>query len=428
MFKNIFKGQNILLITYVLLMVALLYMRDIGGASVNKMIFVALVVSVSLIAEYETLVSVIAFTLPLMCGLPGNYFLPVWVLLVLFRLNKLHEFHERGAVMFVVAIIFSELLHIVWYPFDVDIMQFVGYSCALLLLSVFATNNIRIDYSKPVLFFCIGCCVLLAAIFLIYTSNSMMLATEGGMRMGGDAYKEDGVMTLATNANNIGFLSSASIACAFALFYYKKLKLVPFLLIAIVSFYCGMFSVSRSWVITLALILVSYFVMNKQDRKYGYAILAVILVGGFYYFQSHADFLNMFIDRFTGDEIETGGHRTTLFAEYNDFLSEHTGNLIFGTGALIYKEVTNLFHSTHNSLQQVWLSYGILGFVFIMIGYWRALMKNYSRGQYMSVMPMIAVFFFLQTIQVLNPHNGMYPLITAFFVMKMVKQDETVKL
>ena len=55
-------------------------------------------------------------------------------------------------------------------------------------------------------------------------------------------------------------------------------------------------------------------------------------------------------------------------------------------------------------------------------------MKNYSRGQYMSVMPMIAVFFFLQTIQVLNPHNGMYPLITAFFVMKMVKQDETVKL
>ena len=416
-----------MLIAYAFTMTALLYFRDVEGVSLSKNIFVVLVLSVSVFANYETLVSIICFTLPLMCGLPGNFFLPVWMLLVLYKLHQRKMLKEAHAITFVIILLFSEVMHILADSFDLDIMQFVGYSCSLLLVSVFAMNNTRMEYHLPVIMFCVGCCVLLAIVYLMYSSNPMLMYVDGGVRMGGDSNKEDGVMSLATNANNIGYLSSASIACAFALFYYKKLSIAPFLLIFIISFYCGMFSVSRTWVLTIAIILFSYFMMNKQDRIYGYTMLTLMVVGGIYYFLKNPDFLNMFLDRFSGDEIETGGQRTTLFAEYNKFLGEHVGNMFLGTGALMYKEVARIGHATHNGLQQIWVSYGIFGFIFIVFAYIKALKINYCPKQYMSVMPMIAIFFFLQTIQILNPYNGMYPLIAAFFVMKMVKQDEVSK-
>lgn len=400
-------------------------MRDIGGVGINKMVFVVLVIGVSIICKYETLVSLITFTLPLMYGLPGNYFLPVWVLLVISKLARHGEFRESKAVLFVVVIFIAEILHYAFYKYDVDSMQLVGYTCSLLLVAIFSTNNKDMDYSIPVISFCIGCCVLLFLIYLLYIQNPQMIYSEGGVRMGGDIYKEDGAMTLATNANNVGYFSSACIACVMALFYYRKINIIAFFMILATSLYCGMFSVSRSWLITIALIFAAYFFFNKENRKYGYLMFGILFLVVFYYLRFHPEFLNMFIDRFTGDDIETGGQRTTLFAEYNKYLGDHFESFLFGTGALIYKEVTGVFNSTHNGLQQIWVSYGIIGFLYFSYFYYKVLKQNYTSKHYMAVMPMLAIAFFLQTIQVLNPHNGMYPLIVAFFIMKMVKQESS---
>ena len=300
-------------------------------------------------------------------------------------------------------------------------MNVLGYFSALLLTCVLISEYRTIDYSTPVICFCLGCCVLLGAIFLIYSSDPSMMYTDGGVRMGGDMYTDTMEMTLKTNSNNIGYLSSASIACLFTLFYYKKIDVIIFMVMAGVSFYCGMFSISRTWAISVVLTIVIYSIFQRENKKVGYALLCVIAILGFYYLSKNPLLLDAFIGRFEGDNIETGGQRTVLFAQYNEFLLNHPWNLFWGTSAQLYKDVTGLYHSTHNSLQQIWMSYGIIGFLVIITVYFKALKHNYLKKEYMACMPMLMIVFFLQSIQVLNPHNGMYPIIAAFFIMKMIK-------
>ena len=406
--SKLFKSGKFMLAVYIILIATLLYARDIIGISINKNIFIALVILFSMSLKYENLLSLILFTLPLMCGLPGNYFLPIWCLIVVFYQIRNNTFNY-SILAFWLAIVLWEIVIYCFYPFEIPTMNVLGYFSALLLTCVLISEYRTIDYSTPVICFCLGCCVLLGAIFLMYSSDPSMMYTD---TMG---------MTLKTNSNNIGYLSSASIACLFTLFYYKKINVIIFMVMAGVSFYCGMFSISRTWAISVVLTIVIYSIFQRDNKKVGYALLCVIAILGLYFLSKNPLLLDAFIGRFEGDEIETGGQRTILFAQYNEFLLNHPWNLFWGTSAQLYKEVTGLYHSTHNSLQQIWMSYGIIGFLVIITVYFKALKNNYLKKEYMACMPMLIIVFFLQSIQVLNPHNGMYPIIAAFFIMKMIK-------
>ena len=418
--SKLFKSGKFMLAVYIILIATLLYARDIIGISINKNIFIALVILFSMSLKYENLLSLILFTLPLMCGLPGNYFLPIWCLIVVFYQIRNNTFNY-SILAFWLAIVLWEIVIYCFYPFEIPTMNALSYFSALLLTCVLISEYRTIDYSTPVICFCLGCCVLLGAIFLIYSSDPSMMYTDGGVRMGGDMYTDTMKMTLKTNSNNVGYLSSASIACLFTLFYYKKIDVIIFMVMAGVSFYCGMFSLSRTWAISVVLTIVIYSIFQRENKKAGYALLCVIAIIGFYYLSKSPLLLDAFIGRFEGDNIKTGGQRTVLFAQYNEFLLNHPWNLFWGTSAQLYKDVTGLYHSTHNSLQQIWMSYGIIGFLVIITVYFKALKNNYLKKEYMACMPMLMIVFFLQSIQVLNPHNGMYPIIAAFFIMKMIK-------
>ena len=423
---KILKSDKLMLAIYMILVTVLLYARDVLNVGVDKNIFVVLVIAFSLVMKYENLLSLILFTLPLMCGLPGNYFLPIWCFIIIIQQIKSKTFKIPVFVFWLIIVVWEFIIY-GFYIFEIPIMNVLGYFSALFLTCALITENRKLNYTTPVLCFSMGCCVLLGIIFLIYSSDPTMMYADGGVRMGGDAYADTAEMTLKTNANNIGYLSSASIACLFALFYYKKINVITLFLLVGIAFSCGMFSVSRTWAILIALTLIAYLLFQRENRKVGVIILCVVVGMIYYYFSNNPLMLDAFIGRFEGDNIETGGQRTVLFAEYNKFLREHPLNLFFGTSAQLYKEVTGLYHSTHNGLQQIWLSYGVIGFVVIMFAYLRTLKRHYVKKEYMACLPMLIIVFFLQTIQIFNPHNGMYPLIAAFFVMKMVKEKHLLK-
>ena len=77
MLKDFCCKNNLLLVGYILITTFLLYYRDVVGVMISKYIFVAITVIFSLVVNYQTLLSLMAFSLPLLCGLPGNFFLPV---------------------------------------------------------------------------------------------------------------------------------------------------------------------------------------------------------------------------------------------------------------------------------------------------------------------------------------------------------------
>lgn len=413
-----FKLQRFIFVIYIISIVSLLFVRDVFEYNINKYIFAFIVILTSVIVNYQTLLSLILFTLPLMCGLPGNYFLPIWAVLILY-----HQISTRSinyySLLFVAIFVIWEYVICSLYPFEFSPINYMAYSSSLLILSLLITDKSNIDYHFPVTLFCIGCCVLLSIIFVVYMRDPSLMFSEGGVRMGGDTYADEGVMTLRTNPNNIGYLSTSSIACLLSLYYYKKIKLFPFFVMLFISFACGMYSVSRTWALLVVLCFIIYFIAQKKNRLKGFLVLMTFSLAVIVYLNNNPAILNSFIERFTEDNIETAGERTTLFASYNQFLFEHPMNFFFGTSSQLYKQVTGIYYSTHNALQQIWLSYGIIGFVIFVLAFILVLKNTYKRTQYMAYLPIIIVVLFLQTIQILNPHTGMYPLVAAFMVIKM---------
>lgn len=426
-FRLFIKKHNVILVAYMILMTYMLYKRDVDEVSVNKFVFVFFTLLASVLCNANTLMSVIMFTIPLMCGLPGNYILPIWILCIVKNAYSEKNRSIVPAISFATIIIIFEFSHYVFYPYETDYIELANYYSSLLLVGMLCQGNLRINYSNATFSFCIGCCVLLTLIFLMFIKGgdaTMMVQMYG--RMGGDIKHAEEGMMLKANANVIGLMSSSAIACAFAMFYYKCIRFYQLAVIFMLCFFGGLFSVSRTWALVLALIIAMYVFLLRRNKWFGYFTVAFIVLGIFYFYVSNPEIFDIFIKRFTGDNIETGGDRTRLFAAYNNFMLDHILYFLFGTSVQFYKEVCGIDNSVHNGLQQIFVSYGIIGVFFFMFAYWKTLVSNYTHKQYISIIPMISVLVFLQTLQTLNPIYNLYPIMAAFFVMKMVRQKHIV--
>lgn len=414
--------QNVLFVIFTIALSLLLYMRDINGVDTSKFQLLALVVGYALVADYKHLMMLIAFILPLTNGLPGNYILPI--LLVLMVIKGRNSKNVPGLVWgaFIVIAVY-ELMHVFLFAPSFDLPSYVGY-CSFLFLMLFVggTYNSRSDESLNALSFCFGTVVMLTIILLNFNQMVGGELIEGGMRMGYGTDEE--TMTLRTNPNNIGLYSIASISIAFALWYYKKIPVWLLAVVAIPSFIGGVYSLSRTWMLSVALFAVLFFLMRTGKKKFSSILVLLLAVIGIFYFftRFNVGALDAFESRFEGDS--TGGSRTTLFAAYHKWMFDNPWALLFGTGALPYKEVTQLFNSTHNAFQQIFVAYGIPGLAFFIYLLVRLLKKWRVPKERMVYVPILVIGFFLQSSQFLNPTYCAYPFIASFFILKMVKKDK----
>lgn len=154
------------LILYMSLITYLLYARDILDYPINKYLFVMICVGISFVVKYHHLSSVIMFTLPLMCGLPGNFFLPIWCVLILRHQIKFRTIH-RPAIIFILVFSIWEFVIYLFYPFDIKISSYMGYISSIMLLCLLVSERSKGNYSNSVISFLIGCCVLLVCIYQI---------------------------------------------------------------------------------------------------------------------------------------------------------------------------------------------------------------------------------------------------------------------
>lgn len=418
--------QNVLFVVFAIALAVLLYMRDITGVDTNKFLLLAFVVGYALIADYEHLMMLIAFILPLTNGLPSNYILPIICLLIVIKGGRQMKVPSIVWVSFL-AISLYELIHVFMFAHSFEAPAYVGYCSFLFLILVIGGSfDSRSNESKNALAFCLGTVVMLIIILMNFSQLVGDYFFEGSVRMGNVSdYLGEGVMTLRTNPNNIGLFSIAAISIVFALWYYKKIPVCALALVAVPAFVCGVYSLSRTWMLSIILFALLFFVMRKgKNRGSSFIILLIAVVGVFYFFtRLNVSVLESFDTRFSGD-TDTAGSRTTLFLTYHKWMFENTWALLFGTGAIPYREVTQIENSTHNAIQQVFISYGIPGLLFFIYLLVR-LIKNWRvRGERMVYVPILTIGFFLQSSQFLNPAYCAFPFIASFFVLKMVKKDE----
>ena len=86
----------------VLLIGGLLLLRDLGGVSVNKYLYLALVAIATFLLPIEKVVYLISFLMPLYVGMPGNYMTIVFLVRFLPEIKSL-KVNARNWVFCILA-------------------------------------------------------------------------------------------------------------------------------------------------------------------------------------------------------------------------------------------------------------------------------------------------------------------------------------
>lgn len=421
-----FNFKDVILVTFCILFTAILYYRDFAVVDFNKLYLVIATFGVAAVLDYKRVIYLLCFLFPLSCGIPSNFIYPLLICILFIKdpqksINKVALF---------IVIFLMEISHYGFYTFETRVAEVVGYASFLFLLFyIIADNSKDLDYGRCITIFCIGTAVLLLGIII---NNTLLMnqldPINGVVRLGENnelGNFDETRMMLTANANTIGYYSIAAISCLLVLQYYKKINSILFLILFAVSFYGGVLSVSRTWAILMIFSVIVYLRFMKHNIVKSLLLIGVLSIGVVVFLSQNELILEFFTQRFTEDStnLSTAGGRTIIFKSYNDYLADNPFSLLWGEGAVYYKEASGIASATHNALQQIIVSYGLVGLCIFICAFIRSTKKYFSKKELMAILPLCMMVLFVQTIQILNPYFLMAPIIVAFYALKMGKSQ-----
>jgi O-antigen ligase len=230
-------------------------------------------------------------------------------------------------------------------------------------------------------------------------------------------------MVLSNNQNNIAYYCVLALSCMLILIYkYKANKIAYYFLLSIPVIF-GLLTVSRSFILVAAFILILYMVfMIKKSKKNIFHLIylfAFLLLGYFLALTKYPDLFQNIFNRFQSQDVLGG--RGELFAVYNHYLFSHLDAFLVGTGLFPMVSTVNAGNVPHNGFQQVLVAYGIIGLcAFLFLLY--LILKNAINKQKVDLvfyLPFIAMIVFIQTLQLLDPYELMMPIIIAFCSIRL---------
>lgn len=401
----------------------LLIVRDIFEIELSKWIYFAYLVFFFAIAQYRTLIYMLCFILPLLCGLPGTY---IMLCALFFLILK-----KGNASIYQIIMIFlvagMEIFASFWYPKEdiASLLQYISYASMMFFL---IHDSTALDYDRCLRMYLYGTCFLCMVIIttgiMTAPSNWLTQFAKGTFRFGKTQMENEEAMRLVLNPNNLANYSVTG-GCVGMLLADKSKgrQRLFYIVLALVASLGGVMSVSRSWLLVMALCLFLY-ILGKV--RYPKRLVATVLFFGavaFLVFGLMGDttaILDAFTTRMEEDDVSTGNGRVTHFVAYMEAFLSNPRYILFGTGVTQYKAVTNLWGSMHNGTQQILVCCGISGFVVYLFGLLKPVTDICREGKRKMLywIPWIGAVLYVQTTQFLNPMMLMLPYIVGVYALK----------
>jgi len=411
----------------IILIILLLVDRNIFAQDFSKYIFVVACTIVGISLDYKNLVGFVCFLFPLSCGIPSNYIFPIMAVLLLIKHPQNINWKQFILPMILVTyeIIISSI-----YGIN-EMANYIGYGANILILFflIFDKDN-NINPKLCLENFACGVLVLTVIIFMTSIGNYGLLALfTGRYRIGYTTdydYLKNSSILLNTNANYLAYYSVVGISCILVLIAKTKKEIIAKTLMLVVITLVGFLTISQAYILVL-FVVISVFVILSLDfsmKSLKLVFFIIVLVySGYYFLYTYTSIITSVADRFRYFSFTESSGRWEIFLYYSNYILSHTEVFLFGTGALGTATITNNTLSIHNGLQQILVSYGIFGFLFITyqliksvkMSIWTKLRKT----DYIYFLPLIAVVVFVQTIQFLNPYEIMMPFIIGIFSIKL---------
>ena len=419
------KPSNVLI--FILMITMMLVVRDLMDVSINKYIFVAVIIAFCLFSSKDDIPAMACFLFPLLWGLPYTWFIAPITIIYLLKKK-----HIKRKVMFLIGFfVLAEIIATLWYP-EEGLINIIKYLSVISTFFVFLYEE-EVDKKSCINAFTAGLVVLCAVIFIktlmTAPSNWLDLFVKGWFRFGMQQVEEGSDITLKVNANSLAYYSVTGVALGLVgIDQYEKRKRILSLVATLFFILMGVMTLSRSWMVAVALCILLFLVGRARSFRSAaqtvlIGVVAVIAIA--YVIQVVPELREGFIGRWQSSDVATGNERTDLFWEYHGIWLSNIRYILTGTGVTQYKQITGVYHGLHNMLQQIFLSYGVIGAAVFFYGIFSPLQINKKKRSLIMWTPLVAVLLFVQTIQFVYPEALMLPYIIAMYVLK-VKDDEEI--
>ena len=411
------KFGNAELYAVMLVIAALLLLRDSFGAGINKFLFVLIIGVAAMAFSLEKVIYLISFVMPLYVGVPGNYLTLVFLLrfLMEYKRIKLNGLNLvfcilAGGYILVQSIVTNHLAiaELVFFP-------------SLVLVTFLYSNSIQYDKNKLIFCYTMGVAAL-GLIMLISTLQVYDIADllHVASRLGDDAtrFAEEGIMNVSVDPNFFGMFAIAAISMGVDALTQKQKQFSRgeawFMLAATASCVAvGLLGLSRAFFLVLAVWAAMYIISKKNMKAFmiAFAAMLVVVIG---LFVLMPDVIDAIVSRFSEENASTAGGRTTLIVKFWELWSESVFSMLLGTGIFDC-------HVHCTPLQA--LFGGGLVFSVLLAGFILTLSrKTPNPGVTVSAMqrwlPMFATVLMSMTVPGINLLNFMYPIVFVGLAMR----------
>lgn len=421
-------NKSAILKTSVVLICALLFGRDIFALPINSHVVTLISVPAFLFLDYQLLVAFIMFLIPLISGVSaGELMLLAAISIVCKRKNN--GFFQYIVIMVTIGL---EVFASTYYP-NINYAEMFQYFMITIVLFLLLLNYDCLDYKICVKYYFYGIiCAVFVAIFGSLMSGGLdlshLISYKFRSHIGTWVETVDGAR-LVFNANTYAYFCLSGVVCGLFLLntsVKRKNKKYIFAFIGLLGI-CGMLSISRTYILVLVMVICLYSMTGKINIHKMLRFVVVFLclfIGGYVAIKSNSSITSAFIDRFTGEDIETGGKRLILIREYLEAFRANPRFLWLGTGVVEYRTILNVFNSIHNATQQIIVCLGIPGSVLYLIALLLPVFKVIRhKVELVYWIPFLGIVVFLQSIQFLNPSMFMLTYVPAIYCLRYGARD-----
>lgn len=396
-------------------------LRDLVGVPVPDAALLAIASGIMLVLPYTELVPFLFFLFPFTCGIPGYVMLAAYIILLL-----KHKHLSAGQIFPVIIVgileFFDELIGADFATVS-GVLSFMSFT-ALFFFFLNDAKKTKYDIKLAILYFCLGTIVTFGVIFINmlreYGINILLagMARAGALGIEGN---DTSIMQghLAMNSNTVAYYAICSISCLAVLF--NSYRRIPILCLITAITLCGFFSISRTYILCLALIIVFYLLTASNKMRIGFLVTLMLLFVTLSFFAG--EYIELFEETLIGrteeSTFDSAGGRTILFEYYNDEWLKSIWYVFFGCGVVNYFPLLGVHNAMHSGLQQIWVCLGITGFI-LFAQQTIAFIAKYSKSNKLIFLtPFFVTFAFDQSIQFLNPYPLMLPIVVSLLVWKV---------
>lgn len=421
--KRTFTDYQFLIIC--IIMFVLLLIRDVNGIYLSKWIFFVISMLVFLLFDINYTAIFICFFIPFTTGLPYKYIFIVGLLIFIAKHYNSLVFSKYLIPLIYIFIV--ELLSFIYGGFS--IADFIRFASPLLFIALVIFNDRdNLNYEKMLRYFLLAAiCTEISILLQSISNNGLDYIMSTGIRLGDtkQLLLEEG-MRISYNPNSLGTLCAFSISILLILLNKASQGKVIIIVLLIIQILVGSLSLSRSFLILLAVIAFIYLLYvsrSLQGLKKGLIFITIVTVGVSVSVNFFApNLLENYSSRFEVTDISNG--RQDIIESYFDVLAQHPERLLLGVGLQDYSHKYGLSDECHNGLQEILVTWGVVG-IFLVALYIYGIYKFGLRGvpkkerELIYILPLIVLIIDAQSGQFFYSGNSPFYFLPMYAAIRM---------